>query len=416
MNKNLLLDFSPSVADEMEKLVSLISDDTMRWFARLYDPETGAFYFSNSGRDYEGFGPDLESTVQLLRCVASYGMIDNYGGNLKDALPKDMIKKLVNFTKSCADPDGYFYHPQWGKEIPVERRGRDLTWATQIFDWFDVKSPYPTALDMLKDTSEDKKVESPTLPEYLKSKSEFIKYLEALDFNNKSYHAGNTLNSQSPQIRAAGLTDVVIDFLNANQNPENGLWHKDADYYGVSGLMKVAGFYNAAGRKLPNFERAIDSCVESALCDEKPDGLVYIYNPHSALASLKGCAEKLGDKESVKYVDDKYADNLIPLIRAMYDKLQVFRHPDSSFSTAPGRSVCKSMGVPVAIYMEPEGDVNGTSIAIAGCVDMLFENLGKTLKLHDHKDFAEFVSILNSQCPPTKKPVPEGRESSPGRW
>ena len=414
MNKNLLLEFSPSVADEMDRLISLFNENTMRGFARLYDPETGAFYFSNSGRDYEGFGADLESTVQLLRCVASYGMLDNYGGSLKDALPKNMINKLVDFTINCADPDGYFYHPQWGKDIPVERRGRDLTWANQIFDWFDVKPPYPTAIDMLKaaDTSKT----TVAVPDYLKSKEEFVKYLEALDFTNKSYHAGNTLNSQSEQIRAAGLCDVVIDFLNANQNSTNGLWHDKADYYGVSGLMKVAGFYNAAGRRLPNFEKAIDSCIESAICDEKPDGLVYIYNPHSAIASLKSCMKKLGDEEAVKYVDNKFRDNLIPLIRAMHDKLLIFRHPDSSFSTNPGRSVCKSMGVPVAIYMEPEGDVNGTSIAIAGCLALLLHNLEKKLKIYDHNDFNEFISILSAQIRPIKKPVPEGRESSPGRW
>jgi hypothetical protein len=126
--------------------------------------------------------------------------------------------------------------------------------------------------------------------------------------------------------------------------------------------------------------------------------------------------KQLDDEDGAKYIDAKYEENLIPLVRAMHDKLLTFRHPDSSFSSCPGRSVCKSMGVPVAIYMEPEGDVNGTSIAIAGCIDMLFENLGKKFKPYDRNDFTEFISILESQLPEKKRPVPEGRESSPGRW
>jgi hypothetical protein len=202
MNKDLLIGLETKIADSLDRLISLFGLDTMLWFARLYDPETGAFYYSNSGRDYEGFGPDLESTVQGLRCVEDKGMIDaKYNCDLKAALPDFMVKKLVKFTKECADPDGYYYHPQWGKNITIQRRGRDLTWARQIYDWFDEKPPYPTALELL---SEKKTEASSALPDHLKSKAAFYDYLDSLDINNKSYPAGNTLNSQARQIRAAG--------------------------------------------------------------------------------------------------------------------------------------------------------------------------------------------------------------------
>lgn len=414
MNKNLLKGLEPRVAEALDELISLVDMNTMRWFARLYDPETGSFYFSNSGRDYEGFGPDLESTVQGLRCVAGHGMIDSYGGSLKAALPQNIKDRLIGFTKSCADPDGYYYHPQWGKSISVERRGRDLTWARQIFEWFGERPPYPTAVDLLKNAEGSS--HNPNLPDYLKSKEAFLKYLDALDFNNKSYHSGNTLNSQSQQIRAAGLVDVCLDYLDAHQNPENGLWGDEVSYYTVSGLMKVAGFYSATGRRLPNFERAIDSCIESALDKEKPAGLVYIYNPHSAVCSLRGAMKKLGDTAAIEYINRRYRENVIPLISSMREKLLLFRHPDGSFSTNPGVSVCKSMGAPVAIYKEPEGDVNGTTIAMSGCIGMLLYNLGIPFKIYDSSDFREFIAIMNAQTPAKKKPVPEGRESSPGRW
>ena len=38
----------------------------IRWWAGLYDPEIGGFYYSNSARDNAGFLPDMESTYQIL--------------------------------------------------------------------------------------------------------------------------------------------------------------------------------------------------------------------------------------------------------------------------------------------------------------------------------------------------------------
>ena len=413
MNKNLLIGLEPKLADSLDRLISLFGTDTMLWFARLYDPEAGAFYYSNSGRDYEGFGPDLESTVQGLRCVEDKGMIDRYNCSLKDALPASMIKKLTDFTKSCADPDGYYYHPQWGKSINVQRRGRDLTWARQIYDWFGEKPPYPTAVELI---SEKRTEESAALPDYLKSKTAFYAYLDSLDFNNKSYPAGNTLNAQCQQIRAAGLTEVCCEYLIAHQNPKNGLWEDNISYSSVSGLMKVAGFFSGAGMALPNIKLALDSCIEMALSDELPDAVTYVYNPQSAVCSLSAAMKKIGDTENAEYIRKRFQENIVPLIDKTYEKLSRFRKPDGSFSYLQNRSVCKSQGAPVSLYLENEGDVNATTIAMSGGVGMLLHNLGLPFKIYDLSDYSEFIAVLMAQTPIKKKPVPEGRESSPGRF
>ena len=414
MNKNLLIGVEPKLAEALDSLISLFDKNTMLWFARLYDPETGAFYYSNSGRDYEGFGPDLESTVQGLRCVQSRGMLDNYGCSLKDALPKNMINKLLNFTNSCADPDGYFYHPQWGKNIYVQRRGRDLTWAEQIYEWFDAKAPYPTATEILAQGVQNQ--ENSSIPDYLKSKSAFVDYLDSLDFAHKSYPAGNAINAQKPEIVAAGLLDVACEYLIAHQNRKNGLWEDEITYDSVSGLMKVAGFFASAGIKLPHFEKAIDSCINVTLSDLPTTAVVQVYYPHSAVSALTGGMNLLGDKDAVDYSKKRYLDNIVPLIEKTRDKLTLFRKPDGSFSYMPDRSACKSQGAPVAIYMENEGDVNATTIAMSGGVGILLHNLDMPFKIYDANDFSEFMAVISAQTPITKKPVPEGRESSPGRF
>jgi len=405
MNKNILKGLEPGVAEAMDGLISLFDMDTMRWLARLWDPTAGAFYYSNSGRDYEGFGPDLESTVQALRCVSQRGMMDDFDCSPDRALPESIKRKLVEFATSCADPDGYFYHPQWGKNIILSRKGRDLGWATQIFSWFKATPPYPTAIELLGNKSEA----DASLPAHLLSKKAFYEYLDTLDLPHRSYPAGNQLNAQSGQIRAAGLLDACLDYLDAHQLSTNGLWESEVNYVSVSGLMKVASLYASAGRMLPNYEKAVSSCLEAALSEERPGAVVYVYNPHSAVGSIHSAMQRLGDKAAVDYINSRYEGEIIPLIDRTREKLSIFRKADGSFSYIPEYSSHISQSAPVALYHENEGDVNATTIAISGGAGCLFSNLNIPFKIYDRADLDEFISIMLSRGPIVKKPVPADR-------
>ena len=93
---------------------SLFTDELVTWFANLYDPVTGGFYFSNSARNSEGFLPDVESTAQALGFLTVSGITDD----LSEFIPKEMQQQMVRFVKSLQSPEnGHFYHPQWGKEL-----------------------------------------------------------------------------------------------------------------------------------------------------------------------------------------------------------------------------------------------------------------------------------------------------------
>ena len=50
--------------EAMKQLYTLSTDNLISWFANLYDPAIGGYYYSNSGRDTYGFLPDIESTNQ----------------------------------------------------------------------------------------------------------------------------------------------------------------------------------------------------------------------------------------------------------------------------------------------------------------------------------------------------------------
>ena len=132
---------SKETVSALENLLSLYGDEMYRWLARLYDPDVGGFYYSNSARDYEGFLPDVESTAQALYAMGNNGLYERFGGSLREALPDAMREKIIEFTRSLQADDGYFYHPQWGEDITAARKGRDLGYAVQILTYCGVK-PY----------------------------------------------------------------------------------------------------------------------------------------------------------------------------------------------------------------------------------------------------------------------------------
>jgi len=137
---------------EMKTLYTLYGNEMVDWVASLYakgymDIENGVwaggFYASVAGRDAYGFGPDVQSTVQLLRFLQQSGVISS----VSEDIPEWMQREMVYFAKSLQHENGYFYHPQWGKEFTdtkISRRGRDLGWATSILSFFGAKPEYDT--------------------------------------------------------------------------------------------------------------------------------------------------------------------------------------------------------------------------------------------------------------------------------
>ncbi len=128
-------------ADAFRTLYSMYTDDMVEWVANLYDPGVGGFYASSGGRDGAEFGPDVQCTVQLLRFIASSGMVNNISTDAMIHIPEFMQQQMIYFAKSLQDPtNGYFYHPQWGKVLTdthLSRRGRDLGWATDLLSTFN---------------------------------------------------------------------------------------------------------------------------------------------------------------------------------------------------------------------------------------------------------------------------------------
>ena len=363
------------------------------WLAKLFDPDIGGFYYSNSGRDNEWVEwegkrvytkPDMESTHQAIALAKQVGMINGY-----DDIPSWMRERIKNFTCSLlSEEDGYIYHPQWGKNISNARLGRDLIAAVGIADVLKFDLPYPTATERIKAaaaqaSSAGAKAENkaPSLPDHLKSKEAFLKYLENLPWEEPTgmaaYGAGNNLASQGDLIRAAGLADVMCDFLDSIQH-EDGLWGTQRGYAAINAFFKIGVAYGYAGRCVSNAERIASAGMDIMVADELNRTVCYQFNAWWTMLLCKGSLRKYAGEEgaaAAARVDAEMLRRAPECIRATTRKIRPFKCEDKSYSYFYDTTCPTSQGAIVA-NMVKEGDINASTINSNGVLARSLDALG----------------------------------------
>ena len=405
----------------LRELNGLFDEDLYIWLANLYDPVTGGFYYSNDARDYDCFFADVESTSQAMGLIPDLGL-----GKVVEAYTPQMAAKVVAWVRSIQDKDdGYFYHPGWGKDINTSRRGRDLNHAISTLDRFGASPLYPTALDRLSGVASAACLTTPLghgtvsavsrvvmtgAASHLESRTAFSAYLDELyrttltknskgEWVSNSYSIGAILGSQASQIKAAGLTDVCVEFLNGKQNPDNGLWEDEKNYRTASGLLKISGVYNSLGAEMPYADKAIRSSIDIASSEEPLTALVYLFNPLGGAANVMTNLQNYSTREDYEVVREAVFKEVILRAVELTDntlrKLKTFKKADGSFSYNTTGASANSQGVPVC-FGANEGDVNGTGLANATIVS-LFKLIGFSRpKPYNAEDRAKFVSALRA--------------------
>lgn len=391
--------------DELRRICDSYDERYYIWLASLWDCERGGFYAFPSGRDTEGYLPDLESTGQILRVIECSGLISAVGEKYGRDLPEKMKNDIIRFTSSLEDKDdGYFYHPQWGKDITVSRRGRDCTWACNtILGAFGAKAPYPTALDRL--SGEDK---PESVPEHFKSLSAYKQYLIDRNINGNSYVVGNTMQAQAPQILSAGPEYVraTAEWLSEYQKP-NGLWEEQVNYQSVNGLMKLSLLCSDIGISVPNCYAALESAIFAALSDEPITFCCQFYNP---LITISLILKNIEEREGAVRAEEVRAPLTLraaELIRVTRRKLHTCMRSDGVFmyNTTIGGGY-KSQGAAVAVPYTDEGGVNATTICLRGVMLHLCDDIGiPMVPIFCEEDGKLFFELIDN-AEPIKKTNP----------
>ena len=399
--------YGKELCDALKEWHSLYTDEVVEWLAGLYDARIGGWYYSESARDNDTVEyraktydllPDVESTNQALNFLQSAGMVDDFGASYATALPDWMKKDIGSWVYNLQDEDGFYYHPQWNKDIPVHRRGRDLSWSRSILKNLGIEPKYASIVDK-KQTA--KQTNTPAVPEHLSSPERFDEYLSTLNFGEHSYGVGNALITQAEQIKALGLMDRLIAFLNAKQHKESGYWHDTPGYTAVNGLLKISCVYNVAEVPFPNATAAAKSAIEAITSDEEFFIVCDVYNTWFTVDNLAQNLRKYGGEEGARQADKMICDLKSVAadgMRASARKLKRFKKPGCSFSFLRDYSSEVSQSMPVALYQAAEGDVNATLIAVSGTIEKCMDALGVSAEdrvpIFGRPHFERFMEIV----------------------
>ena len=373
------------LCDALKEWHELYTEDVVEWLAKLYDAKIGGFYYSESARDNETVEyrekvykllPDVESTNQALCFLQSANLVDDFDGSYAKALPDWMKHDIGSWVYNLQDEDGFFYHPQWGKEIGLPRRGRDRAWSRSILRTLDITPKYADITDIGKASVQNKP--QPVIPEHLSTPERFAEYLAPLDFGEHSYGVGNALVAQADQIKAAGRMDQLIKFLNERQHADKGYWHDTPGYTAVNGLLKISGIYNIAEVPFPNAMVAARSAIEAITSNDEFFIVCDVYNTWFTIDNLAQNLRRFGGETGARQADElirNVRDIAAEGMRASAKKLARFKKPGGSFSFLRDYSSEVSQSMPVALYKTREGDVNATLIAVSGTIEKCMDAL-----------------------------------------
>ncbi|MBQ8321179.1 MAG: hypothetical protein IJX92_02290 [Clostridia bacterium] len=396
------------LVDAMQDFYSIYTDDVIDWYAGLYDVNIGGWYYSASARDNERsvymdkeiiLLPDAESTCQALGFWSGSGMAARGNDEYKNVIPAWMRDDIVKFITSLQDEDGYFYHKQWGKSIPPARRGRDYMWCMSMLKTMGAEPKYASLADC-EDNADKSEI---LIPDYLKDKSSFLSYAENLFATRSTWSAGNELAAQVTLIKASGLIDTAVDFLNSKQLAENGCWEEGVGYAAVNGLLKISCVYNNAGRALPYAMEGARAAIGCIVAEEDIKCVCDLYNTWYTITNITNNLRKYGGSDGERKAEEILRDirHIAPYaIQRTKEKIAPHKKESGSFSYYKNSPCPTSQSMPVAVPYLWEGDGNATNIAIVGTTNFVTSALGLgayKVPLFSTDDGERYLSLLEEK-------------------
>jgi len=394
-----------AIVEAFQEMYKIYDHSVVTWFANLYDPGVGGFYYSNSARDNGSYAPDSESTCQALGFVSHLGKVRSWrtgkSGDYSYTLSEQRKNEIVIYIKSLQDENGFFYNYQWDKastDAKTSRRARDLSWCLSILSTLGAKPTYTTPTGVKGDgkvvegtydptilmqgpshvgtstvTAVSKAILAASYATHLESHEALEKYLLNYEASSTSFYAiGNTITSQMSQVIArdndlrnafyadpanegkqyVSMCTMIIDFFNRNQDPETGLWGHNAkapaNYLGVNGLLKISGVYNSARAEIPYAEKAAKAAIDAITSDEVMGAVVDLYNTWFGVSNVLSNLSNYGSTQIVDGVEMTGKERAAKIREGLRE------------IAAP--AIIKS-GVKISDFKKPDGSYSYTKIA-----------------------------------------------------
>ena len=392
-----------AIVDAMKELYSLFGREIIDWLASLYDPATGAWYYSKSAQANEGYLPNAESTLGGITLLITHGATN--GRPAEEVTPAWLKKRVANYIYNLQAEDGYFYHPQWGKDISHLKKSRDLGTCKRLLRWMDGPEPKYTVPGASKESG--KSYDISLAPERFRTLENYKDYLyNKLDFVNRGYHSGSEMSSQMGEVSAYGeilgvdLVKLTMDHITSKQRADTGLWHPEKNYYATNGLQKISKIYNWYNLKIPYALEALESTMEIIMSDDPVGASVDVYNPWHALGSvILNLKTQHGlSKEEFAEIMDRVYTWAPDAIRKSAKKMSVFKKPDGGISYLVKYSCPTDQGCKAAVAESVEGDVNGCGCAMA-IIPSIYAGLDLgdvKVPLYTAEDWEHYINTLKA--------------------
>ena len=389
------------IVTAIKELYVLFGASIVDWIASLYDPEHGAWYYSRSAQETEGYLPNAESTLGGVTFMSNYGATD--GRPPEECIPEWLKKRVSDYIYDLQDPEGYFYHPQWGKGISHLKASRDLgtcKWLLRMMGGPEPKYTVPGA-----PKKEGASYDINNAPERFRTLENYKDYLyNQLNFETRGYNSGSEMSSQMGEVQAYGdilgvdLVGMTLDYITSKQREDTGLWHPEKGYYASNGMQKITKMFNWYGRKIPYAMAGLESVMEIIMSDDPVGASVDVYNPWHAIGSLMLNLKKYHDLTEAEYeeIKERVYAWAPDAIRKSTEKMSIFKKPDGGMSYLVKTSRSTDQGAKAAVPGSVEGDVNGCLCAM-GIIPSIYAGLDledAQVPLYSSDDFERYIAAL----------------------
>ena len=185
------------------------------WFIELYDPIHGGFHGNVEMRRDPAHRPTNQTTAQVLYLLRDNGLLED--------IPDPVRESIIAFVQSNQDPQTGLFWDQHYPQTIAQRRDRQVArvteWANGLLPVLGAKPCYALA-----------KGEVGELPPYLRSLEAWTTWLESTLGQQPGYGSLDDLSSQTvllkqlPADKQEAYIQAAVDYVNARQNPQTGLW------------------------------------------------------------------------------------------------------------------------------------------------------------------------------------------------
>jgi len=347
-------------------------DGTLSWLADMYDPVTGGFWMTNSGKA-ANLTPGIEMTAWGISILSSY---TDLWGTKGTNVPDNVKDKFIEFIYNRYNHElGYFVDPADadGKTSPQDAPrdySRVQTGASRALSALGADNPPPKAVSVLSaspvvalvalaDAADDEADED--MPSWMATPETYIDYLESLEWSY-SWTAGDSAYETTRFVKAkdaangnTAYEDALFEWLEEKQCKSNGLWEDEINFVSISGAFKVSSIYRDFGKQMKYPDEIIQS-VMTAYETCELDTSYYVRNPISLLSVISTYSPVY--KQKVLNATEAH-------IEAIANSFATFKCDDGAFSAYSNRPLATFGGVVGAVPVSgstyaKESDLDGT--------------------------------------------------------